>query len=136
MSNSLIRAALETRLKAWADAQVPRIPIAFESVSFSKPSSGVYLEPVLLPNVTVNSELSGSRHTYLGIFEVRCWCPVGSGMGIVDKLASDVIQLFPILPKVGNVSIENTPYAERPQYDEAGWVIVPVLMFYRYESQT
>lgn len=134
MSNPIIRAALETRLKAWADAQVPKIPIAFEGVPFSKPTTGPYIEPLLLPNVTSNTELSGRRQTHLGIFEVRCWCPTGNGMGVVERLASNVIKLFPILPKLGSVSIENTPYSERPQFDDAGWVIVPVLVFYRYES--
>jgi hypothetical protein len=134
MSNSIIRAALESRLKTWADAQVPKIPIAFESVSFTKPAAGLYIEPLLLPNVTSNNELSGTRQTHLGIFEVRCWGPTGNGMGAVEKLANNIVKLFPILPKVGSVSVENTPYSERPQHDAAGWVILPVLVFYRYEA--
>lgn len=134
MSNSIIRVALETRLKTWADAQTPKLPIAFEGNPFVKPATGGYLEPLLIPNVTSNNDLSGKRKTHLGIFEVRCWYPSGRGMGGVEKLSSSIIDLFPILPKTGKVSIENTPYAERPQIDDAGWIIVPVLIFYRYES--
>lgn len=134
MSNAIIRAALETRLKAWADAQVVKIPIAFEGVSFTKPSSGPYLQPLLIPNVTVNQDLSGARKTLLGLFEVACWWPSGKGMGGVEKLAQSVVELFPLLPKSGVVSIESTPYAERPVLDESGWIVVPVIILYRYES--
>jgi len=134
MSNSIIRSALETKLKTWADAQVPKIPVAFEGIAFSKPSSGAYIEPLLIPNVTSNNELSGRRKTLLGIFEVRCWHPSGRGMGGVEQLVNNVISLFPLLPKIGSVSIENTPHAEHPIIDESGWIIVPVLIFYRYES--
>lgn len=134
MSNSIIRAAFETRLKAWADAQVPKIPIAFEGKSFTKPASGGYLQPLLVPNVTVDADLSGRRKRLLGIFEVNCWYPSGTGMGGVEQLAQSIVSLFPLLPKLGNVSVENTPYAERQMEDEAGWLIVPVVIMYRYET--
>lgn len=134
MSNAIVRAAFESRLKVWADAQVPKIPIAFEGASFNKPQSGAYIEPVLIPNVTMNNELSGKRKTLLGVFEVRCWYPSGTGMGGVEQLANNVINLFPLLPKTGKVSVENTPHAEHPHIDDAGWIIVPVLIFYRCET--
>ena len=134
MSNKVVRVILETRLKAWADAQVPKVPIAFEGTPFSKPAASAYLEPVLIPNVTINNELSGQRKTHLGMFEVRCWYPSGRGMGGVEQLANNVINLFPILPKTGSVSIENTPYAEQSPIDDAGWIIVPVIILYRYEA--
>lgn len=112
MSNSIIRSILETQLKIWADSQTPKIPIAFEGNSFSKPTSGGYLEPTLLPNITLNKDLSGQRKTYLGIFEVKCWYPRGKGMGAAEKLSGSIINLFPILPKTSSVSIEYTPHAE------------------------
>lgn len=133
MSNALIRGAFESRLKVWADAQVPRIPIAFEGTSFIRPASGAYIEPLLAPNVTINNDLSGQRKTHRGIFEVRCWYPSGVGMGGVEKLSSNIINLFPMLPKIGKLSVENTPYAEHSSIDDSGWIIVPVLIFYRYE---
>ena len=136
MSNSIIRAALETRLKAWADAQVPKIPFAAEGASFTKPSSGGFLQPTLLPNGTVNNDLSGTRKTYIGIFDVRCWYPSGRGMGEVEKMSNSIINLFPLIPKTGGVSIENTPYAEHPELDTSGWIIVPVMIMYRYEALT
>ena len=134
MSNSIIRSELEVRLKTWADAQTPKIPVAFENISFLKPTAGPFLEPLLIPNMTMNNELSGVRKTHMGIFEVRCWFPTGRGMGDIEKLSNNIVNLFRLVPKVGKVSIENSPYAERPQFDEAGWIIVPVLILYRYES--
>lgn len=133
MSNPIIRSELETRLKTWADAQTPKVPIAFEGIAFSKPT-GPFLEPLLFPNIVSDTTLAGDRQTYRGIFEVRCWCPSGRGMGAVERMASNIASLFPLLPKTGKVSVENTPYTERPQLDEAGWTIVPVMIMYRYES--
>lgn len=133
MSNTTIRAEFETRLKAWADAQVPPVPIAFEGAAFAKPTAGVFLQPSLLPNPTMNLEVSGKRKTYIGIFQVNCWALEGRGMGEVEQLAQDVIDLFPFLPKTGPVSIEQSPAAEKPLPDGSGWVIVPVTIKYRME---
>lgn len=134
MSNTVIRAALEGRLKTWADAQVPVVRFAPENVSFVKPTDGsLWVEPFLIPNVTMNNELSGSRKTLLGLFQVNCWAPKGQGMRPVETLAQNVIDLFPLVPKFGAVSIESTPYAGRPDESDSSWVIVPVLMQYRYE---
>ena len=125
---------LETKLKTWADAQVPVIPIAFEGASFAKPATGLYMEPLLVPNITLNNEISGQRRTYLGIFEIKVWGRSGRGMGAVEQLLASLTALFPLVPKVGVVSIEKTPYSVHPQYDDAGWIIAPLLIHYRYEG--
>lgn len=134
MSNAVIRAELESRLKTWADAQNPQVPIAFQNAAFTKPSSGPYLEAWLLPGPTLNKTVDGSRKTYIGIFQINCWAKSGNGMGVVEQLSQSVINLFPMLPKTGSVSIEKTPEAERPIPDDAGWVIVPVTIQYRMET--
>lgn len=136
MSNIIIRQELATRLKTWADAQNPSVQIAYQNVPFLKPSTpGVpWLEAQLLPNVTLNNEVSGSRKTYMGIFQVNCWGLYGNGMRVIETLAQNVIDLFPVLPKTGLVSIEQTPTAENPLFDTAGWVIVPVTIKYRMET--
>lgn len=133
MSNAVIRAELETRLKTWADAQSPQVPIAFQNVSFTKPA-GPYLEAYLIPNATLNKELSGSRKTYIGLFQINCWAPKGTGMGQVEALAQSIVDdVFPFLGPDGAVSIEQTPSADPPLWD-AGWVIVPVTVKYRMET--
>lgn len=135
MSNQIIAAALESRLKAWAEAQVPPVPVAFEDVAFNKPTNGTpWLEPILIPNDTMNKEVSGGRKTYLGFFQVNVWAPKGEGMGRARSLAQSIVNLFPLLPKVGAVSIEATPTASRPMDGDQNWKIVPVLIKYRYES--
>lgn len=135
MSNQIITAALEGRLKAWADAQVPPVPIAFENVAFIKPTDGTpYLEPFLIPNDTMNNEVSGKRKTYMGFFQVNCWTHKGIGMGAGRQLSQAVVDLFPLVPKVGAISIEQTPSASRPMDGDSNWTIVPVLIKYRYES--
>jgi hypothetical protein len=133
MSNSIIRAELETRLKAWADAQVPLIPVAFENVPFTKPSDGVFLEPLLIPLPTADREVTGTSKRFTGLFRVNCWARSGRGMGQVEKLAQNVISLFPLLPKRGSVSIESTPYSDNSVQDGTGWVVVPVTIKYRME---
>jgi hypothetical protein len=110
------------------------VPIAFENVPFVKPLDGVYLEAFLVPNITLDVAVDGSRQRHLGIFQVNCWAKSGKGMRQVEKLAQDVIDLFPLLPKVGVVSVDRTPVAESRLMDSAGWVIVPVTIPYRYEA--
>ena len=135
MSNSIIRASFETKLAAWANAQTPKISIAYQNQSFAKPSNGAaYLEAFLLPNDTLNKELSGQRKTYIGIFQVNCWIKSGIGIGQGDALAQEIINLFPMLPKSGAVSIEQTPTQEKAILDDSGWMIVPVTIKYRMES--
>lgn len=133
MSNAIIRAALETRLKTWADAQTPKVPVAYQGAPFTKPT-GAFLEAFLIPNDTLHKEVSGQRKTYIGLFQINCWAPSGKGMGEVERLSQKVIDLFPMLPKTGAVSIESTPSAERPIMDDSGWVIVPVTARYRMEG--
>ena len=134
MSNSIIRAELEARLKTWADAQTPKLLVAFQNAPFSKPTAGIWLEAFLLPNRTLHKEVSGARKTYHGLFQINCWAPTGNGMGAVERVAQSLVDLYPMLPKTGNVSIEDTPSQDNPLWDTSGWVIVPVTIKYRMES--
>jgi hypothetical protein len=135
MSNLVVASYFETRLNTWAAAQSPVIPVAWEGQGFAKPASDLWLEPFLIPNETMNYEVSGVRKTHLGLFHVNCWGKTGEGMGKVRRLAQSVVDLFPLVPKVGLVSIESTPTASRPiESDPSGWVGIPVLIKYRYEA--
>jgi hypothetical protein len=134
MSNIIIRSELESRLKTWADAQVPKVPVAFEGMAFTKPSTGVFLEPTLIPMSTEDANVSGTRKRCYGVFHVNCWAKSGTGMRQVETLAQSIVTLFPLLPKTGAVSIESTPFVHEHDTDPAGWLIVPVTIQYRYES--
>jgi hypothetical protein len=134
MSNKIIRAELETRLKTWAGSQPTKIPVAYEGVAFTKPTDGTYLEAFLLPSDVIDVDVAATRKRYIGIFHINCWARSGKGMGQVEQLAQSIIELFPVLPKTGLVSIESTPYAEKAILDDSGWLVVPVTVEYRYES--
>lgn len=134
MSLSIVRAALETRLATWAAAQSTPLSIAFEDVSFVKPDSDPYLECFLIPNMTVNHETSGTRKTLYGLFQVNVWTPGGTGRGQAETLSQGVVDLFPVVPKLGAVSVEGTPSTNAPRSDSSGWSITPVLIKYRYEG--
>ena len=134
MSNSVIRAELDSKLKAWADAQIPKVPVAYEGFPFTKPTDGVFVESFLIPAITMDSDVSGDSKRYLGIYQINCWARSGRGMKQVETLAQNIINLFPMLPKTGSVSIESTPYAEKYVLDQSGWVILPVTIQYRYEA--
>lgn len=133
MSNALIRQALETRLKAWADVQTPKPPVAYQNVSFTKPTTGYWLESFLIPSSAHERETSASKKTYLGMFQVNVWTPRGIGMQIAERTADSIVASFPVVPKIGVVSVESTK-VDASISDESGWVAVPVLINYRYET--
>ena len=128
-----IRSELEGRLKDWAVSQIPRLPIAYEATPLTKPTTGMFLQPFLLPAMTQNPTVDANRTRELGIFHVNCWAKEGEGLYKLEALADEIVKLFPILPKVGSVSIERTPSKHQPMYD-SGWVIIPVVIYYRREG--
>lgn len=134
MSIPTIRAALESRLKTWADAQNPVVKIAFQGVGFQKPSTP-FLECFLIPNVAMHRDVAATHERHLGFFQVNCWAPSGSGMGQAEALAQSIKALYPVMPKTGSVSIESPPKIDKALVDSTeAWVIVPVLITYRFEA--
>jgi hypothetical protein len=135
MSNTVIRAAMESRLKAWADAQSPKTLVAYQNVSFSKPADFTpYLECTLIPNETQDRDVACTQKRYMGFFQVNCWAQKGKGMGQAERLAESVITLFPRTLNLDPVRIDATPSAGKPLSDDSGWVIVPVLIKYRLDT--
>ncbi len=132
MSITTIRYDLQTKLKAFADSR--SLPVAWEGVEFSKPASGVWLQPFLLPAATLNYTLNCYRSTFVGTFQVNVWSRQGKGFKEAETVADELVASFPVMPKVGYVSIERTPSIDSKIYDNGGWVITPVTMRYRYES--
>lgn len=135
MSIQIIRAALESKLAAWAASQSTPIPLFFQGLSVKKPANGSpFLESFLIPNVTSNRQVDGKHKTLRGLFHVNCWAQSGKGMGVSEGIAEAIVSLFPLIPKLGPVSIESTPSTSTALEDESGWVITPVLIKYRYEA--
>lgn len=132
MSNSIVRQALESRLAAYAQAN--GIPVAYENDDFTKPTSGIWLECFLIPNLTLNRETTASHTRLLGLFQVNVWGRKGEGSADTEAAADAVAALFPVVPKTGVISIEKPPHVGRALLDDSGWTARPVLMSYRYDA--
>lgn len=133
MSNATIRAYFESKLTTFAAAQSSIIPIAYEDRPFTPPSSGSYLEPFLLPSPTMNVTVNGLRSRYMGIFQVNVYVKSGLGSKASEALVQQIINLFPVIPKDSDVSVEQTPYATRVSQELSGWKCTPITIRYRME---
>ena len=130
MSISIVRNELQGRLNALATSL--NIPVAWQGVEFKKVTS-TYLEAFIILVDTRDSNVAVSRTTLKGSFQVNVWEPRGKGMLNAEQIAQSIVDAFPVLPKTGSVVIEQTPSIDSPLYD-AGWVIVPVTIRYRYDK--
>lgn len=136
MSTQIIRSELTKRLNTWAEAQVPPVTLSLEGEAFDKPADkSPWLQVFLLPAPTVNPTVDGLNKREIGIFQVNCWVwDDGGGAGKSDRLVQNVVDLFPIIPKFSDVSVERTPSISRP-LGEDGWRVTPISISYRYESR-
>ena len=103
-----IRTEVEERLAAFGASTFPTLPIAFENRKFTRPD-GKYLEVNFLGKTSVSRDVSTEGTTTTGMFQIACYAPIGKGMGDVEALADSVAKLFPVLPKVGEYSVETPP---------------------------
>jgi len=127
------RSEIETRITNWAKAQTPPVPVAFEGVSFTKPTSGPYLEVFMLGSDSKLRNVAADGVREYGMFQVNCYTPAGKGMGGVEAMAESIVALFPVLPKTGAVSIEQ-PLSWSSGSVIDGFTFVPVRGNYRIES--
>lgn len=130
---SPVREELELRLKAFATTH--SLPVAYEGMFFKKPDPPApFLECFLIPALTKNVTVDGTRNREVGLFQVNVWAPAGNGLKVADAIATNLVNAFPVVPKTGLVSIEQTPSKGKMMPDVAGWLIFPVTISYRYES--
>jgi len=139
MSQKTIRAALESRLKTWADAQAPAIPCAWENVPYVPTVGAKYLRAYILPAATYDAAITGDLTRYTGIFQVSIYVPEGTGAGAAETIAESLIALYPItlsIAKSGlSIVIERTPSIGTAMNDE-GWRVLPVSIRYRVDKTT
>ncbi len=132
MSLHIIRSELQARLNTLATSL--NMPVAWQGVEFKQGSATTaYLEAFLVPTATKDATVSISRTTLRGLFQVNVWEQKGKGMKRAEAVAQSIVDAFPVLPKQGSVVIEQTPSIESVLYD-AGWMIVPVSIRYRFEK--
>lgn len=134
MSLNQIRLTLESRLKVWADAYSPALPIAAENVNFTKPINSPFVESYLIPNSTLSRNVTASKMTYIGFLQVNIWTKKDTGTFQAEQIADSLGTMFKHGLKIGNLTITNPPSVGRPMLDSAGWIIHPVLISYRYDS--
>jgi len=136
MSNKIIRAALESRLKTWAQAQSPPIPIAYQNVAFTPPNQARYLRAFLLPAET-RSDLPGTSRNYMGIFQISICIPDGSGSGAAETILADLEALFPValtIESAGTKIFITRPVSASPAMNEPGWFVLPTSIRYRADK--
>lgn len=130
-----VRSDLETRLQTWADAQSPKIKIAWEGKAFTKPSTGVFLQAVVMRAKSRNSNLGGIDYREHGLWQISVWGLDGKGSSETESIAQDLVNLFPVIPKFASTSIEQAGTISQADIID-GWRVVHVTFPYRKESQT
>lgn len=130
-----VRSDLETRLQLWADSQVPKIKIAWEGQAFQKPTSGVFLQAVVMRAKNRNSTLRGTDYREHGLWQISVWGLDGRGSSETENIAQDLVNLFPVVPKFASTSIEQVGTISQADIID-GWRVVHVTFPYRKESQT
>lgn len=137
MSNKIIRAALESRLKTWAQAQSPPIPIAYQNVAFTPPSQARYLRAFLLPAETRSEDVPGETRTYMGIFQVSICIPDGAGAGAAETILADLETLFPVALRIESAGVSINiprPVSASPAMNEPGLFVLPASIRYRADK--
>lgn len=138
MSDRLIRQLFEARLKTWADARAPALPVAFENVTFTPPANGsTYLRAFLLPADTTSRDLAGDNRNRSGVFQINIVAPIGTGPGAAEGIAAELEALFPmnLLLTSGTFQVlQTSPVRKRRGITEDARYTVPV--DFEYQSDT
>lgn len=129
-----VRSDLEGRLANWAASQHPPVTIAWEGVSFDKPSE-LFLQPITSPAKPSMAGVGGVRYRELGIFHINIWGIDGKGSSEVESVAAALVNLFPVFPKFAETSIEQVGSIGQAEIIN-GYRVVPVSFYYRRETQT
>lgn len=132
-----IRQEVEKTLLAYASAKIPKIPVAFEAVPFTKPSTGNWLELMFLEPVVINPTVDVLRTRKYGIIQINCCVPDGQGMKALDQLTEEIVALFPVHDKTKfhTFTVEQTPKISSSFPDDKFRVAV-VRVKYRQEIKT
>lgn len=131
MSQALIRKAFETRLKTWADAQTPVIPIAWENVPFTPPA-GRYMRAFLLPADTESLHLSRTDRYYRGVLQASLAMNINTGAGAAEALVASLDAAFAHTFTQDSVRIWLVrPFSAAPAIAEPDRHVVPVSAEYR-----
>jgi len=132
MTIQVVRKEITDKLKTWAAAQSTPLKIAIEGVPFEKPSDP-WLELFVMPSTTVDSNVGVKRATLYGFFQINIYTKDGEGTKKAEDIAQALITLYPVIPKLSTVSIEQTGSILN-HYQDAQWRVTPVRIRYRQEN--
>lgn len=140
MSDKIIRSLFEGRLKTWATARVPPLPIAYEEVPFTPPADGspYLLAFVLRANLT-SEDLEGKHIAYRGVFQVSVVTKSGIGRGLAEQIAEEVEALYPnnlALTKTGFTVYVRSPMSMASAQPSDTTITLPVSFTYRADTTT
>lgn len=133
MSQSIIRAAIEQRLKAWADAEAPVVTIAYQNAPFTPPS-GPHIRAFLLPGETGSPFLEGGARTYLGVYQFSICAPESTGPATAESMLAELEALFPANLRIvqsGVTVVVTSPVSAGPADPEPGLYVIPCRFRYR-----
>ena len=126
MSQARIRAAFESRLAAWAQAQ--GLPVVWQNAAASLPHAA-HLRAFLLPAQTLCLDLQGKHRGWRGVFQVSVFCPPGTGARQAEDIAQALDELFPVALRMeqSGLSVQViSPMTARNAIQETDWYSVPV----------
>lgn len=96
MSQARIRKLFEARLSAWAAAETPAVPIAFENVDFDPPKDRPWLRCTVIPADTSSEYVEGADRRYIGVLALNLFIPRGQGAGPAEAVVAKLEALFPV----------------------------------------
>lgn len=126
MSQARIRAAFETRLAAWAQAQ--GLPVVWQNAAASLPHAA-HLRAFLLPAQTLCLDLQGKHRGWRGVFQVSVFCPPGTGARQAEGIAQALDELFPAalcMEQSGLIVQITAPVSSSAAIQETDWYCLPV----------
>ena len=131
MTQALIRAALESRLAAWATAQSRRV--AYENAEFVPATAETYVRAFVLPALTQSADIGRLNRRFEGILQCNIIAPEGTGPGAVEALFATLeAQFQPQTPITygGLVVWLTQPMSLGPQIPEPGRYMRPASVPY------
>ena len=136
MSDSIIRQILESQLKVVCDSLSPKLPVAFQNVSFT-PKVGVpYAQCYILPAKTEDPSIGDKHSRKTGIFQVSLNFPVNEGSTKIEATKDSIENFFyrgRSFEKNGKwLNVDSTPSSTSASVQN-GWYVMHISIDYRME---
>lgn len=133
--NADIREAFETRIAAFAAAQTPALPVAWENSGYTPSPSTAYLQCAMLPAPTQNPWMGVQSARLVGIYQINVYGIQNDGPGPAEAIADALIALFPrgtgMTQNGVTINIDYTPTRAKGLNDQNGFFFIPVRIRYR-----